>query len=72
MSDFKYEILESIGVISTSSGGWTRELNLVSFNDREGKYDLRDWAPDRNSMSKGFSFTREELAKLKELLTPLT
>jgi len=68
MSDFKYEIIEQIGVITQTTGGWTRELNIVSFNDRNGKYDLRDWAPDRGSMSKGFSFTKEELLVLKELL----
>lgn len=68
MSDFKYEIIEKIGEVSQTTGGWTRELNIVSFNDREGKYDLRDWAPDRGSMSKGFTFSKEEIIVLKDLL----
>jgi len=71
MSDFKYEIIERIGIISTTGSGWTREMNIVSFNEREAKFDLRDWAPDRASMSKGFSFTKEELLKLKELIKPI-
>ena len=71
MSDFKYEIIERIGVISTTNSGWTREMNIVSFNEREGKYDLRDWAPDRASMSKGLTFTKDELMILKEILKPI-
>ncbi len=68
MSDFKYEIMERLGVVSQSKGGWTRELNIVSFNDKDPRYDLRDWAPDRGSMSKGFTFSKEELLILKDLL----
>ncbi len=68
MSDFKYEIMERLGVVSQSKGGWTRELNIVSFNDKDPRYDLRDWAPDRGSMSKGFTFSKDELLVLKELL----
>lgn len=68
MRDFKYEIIERLGVVSQSKGGWTRELNIVSFNDKDPRYDLRDWAPDRGSMSKGFTFSKEELLVLKDLL----
>ena len=46
MSDIKYEITEELGVISESPKGWTRELNRVSWNGREAKLDLRDWAPE--------------------------
>lgn len=68
MSDFKYEIVERIGVLKVSSGGWTRELNRISWNEREPKYDIRDWSPDRAKMSKGVSFSREEILKLREML----
>jgi len=27
------------------SKGWTNKLNLISWNGREPKYDIRDWAP---------------------------
>ena len=50
MSEIKYEIVKKIGVLSTSGSGWTKELNLVSWNDREPKYDLRDWSADREKM----------------------
>jgi len=68
MADIKYEILKKVGVLSTSASGWAKELNLISWNDREPKYDLRDWSADHEKMSKGVTLSREELQALKELL----
>ena len=51
MSEIKYEIVKKIGVLSTSGSGWTKELNLISWNDREPKYDLRDPSADGEKMS---------------------
>jgi len=68
MAEIKYEIIEKIGVLSTSTSGWAKELNLISWNDREPKYDLRDWSPDHEKMGKGVTLTGEELSALKELL----
>jgi len=69
MSEVKYEIVKQIGVLSKSSSGWAKELNLIRWNDREPKYDIRDWSPDREKMGKGVTLSKEELAALKELLT---
>ncbi len=68
MAEFKYEIVENLGLISQGKGGWQRELNLVSWDGREPKYDLRDWAADHSKMGKGVSLTAEEVAVLKEIL----
>ncbi|HSK87363.1 MAG TPA: YdbC family protein [Anaerolineales bacterium] len=68
MADIKYEIVKTIGVLSKSASGWSKELNLISWNDREPKYDLRDWSPDREKMGKGVTLSREDLLALKELL----
>ena len=68
MPEIKYEIIKKIGVLSTAASGWAKELNLISWNDREAKYDLRDWSPDREKMGKGVTLSREELLALKELL----
>ena len=68
MSDIKFELIEKIGVLSTSASGWTKELNLVSWNEQAPKYDLREWSPDRERRGKGVTLTKEELARLKELL----
>ena len=68
MAEIKYEIIETIGLISENSKGWSKELNLISWNDREAKYDLRDWSPEHQKMAKGITLSREELIKLKEIL----
>ena len=57
-----------IGMLSKSASGWAKELNLISWNDREPKYDLRDWSPDHEKMGKGITLKKEEAKKLKELL----
>jgi len=71
MADFKYEIQKEIGVISESTKGWTKELNIISWNGREGKYDLRDWAPGKEKMGKGITFNKDELRKLRDLLNSI-
>lgn len=68
MAEFKYEIKEELGVISETGKGWTRELNLISWNDGAPKYDIRDWAPDHVKMGKGMSLTKDELENLYELI----
>lgn len=66
--EFRYEITEHIGVISESAGGWTKELNMVSYNGATPKYDIRDWAPEHEKMSKGITLTDEEAENLLKLL----
>lgn len=68
MADFKFEIVEEIGVLSEGSKGWRKELNKISWNGAEPKYDIRDWAPEHEKMGKGVTLTEDEAVKLKELL----
>lgn len=67
--EIKYEIAKAIGVIAEGGrGGWRKELNLVSWNGREAKLDIREWSPDHQKMGKGVTLTKEEGARLAELL----
>ena len=68
MAELKFEITERIGVLSENAKGWTKELNKVSWNEREPKYDLREWNPDHSRMGKGITLTDEEVETLKALL----
>ncbi len=68
MAEIKFEIKEAVGVLAESAKGWTKELNLVSWNDNAPKYDLREWSPDHTKMGKGVTLTTDELRKLKEVL----
>ena len=71
MADITVEIVKEIGVLSESNKGWTKELNLVSWNGREPKYDLREWDPDHEKMSKGITLTKEAAVKLRDYLNGL-
>lgn len=66
--ELKYEIINSIGVVSEQHSGWKKELNRVSWNGGEPKYDLRDWSPDHEKMSKGVTLTESELRTLKTII----
>lgn len=68
MSEIKYEIVKKIGVLSKSASGWAKELNLISWNERDAKYDIREWSPDSEKMGKGVTLSKEELLALKDLL----
>ncbi|WP_097034435.1 YdbC family protein [Clostridium tertium] len=71
MADIKYDIEKEIGVISESAKGWRKELNLISWNGKEAKYDLRDWSPEHEKMGKGVTLSKDELIELKELLNKI-
>lgn len=68
MAEIKFEIVENIGVLSETARGWKKELNLVSWNEREPKYDLRDWDENHEKMGKGITLTKDEVEALKKVL----
>ena len=68
MGEIKYDIVESLGILSESQRGWTKELNLISWNDREPKYDIREWAPSREKMGKGVTLSKDEIIALRDIL----
>ena len=72
MPEFTYEIVKTFGVISEGAGGWAKELNLISWNGKEPKYDIRDWGPDHEKMGKGVTLTAADAKALKELLVFLS
>lgn len=71
MAELKFEITEHIAVIGENARGWARELNMVSWNDRDPKYDLRDWSPDHSKMGKGLTLTADELVALRDILSEM-
>lgn len=71
MAEFRYDIVKNIGVLSESAKGWTKELNYISWNGANPKYDIRDWSPDHSKMGKGITLTDADVQKLKELLNQI-
>lgn len=72
MAEIKFDIAEKLGELSESTKGWKKELNLVSWNDRAPKYDLREWDPEHQKMGKGITLNIEEVKKLKDILNSLS
>lgn len=66
--EFSYEIVEEIAILSENNKGWRKELNLVSWNGRPPKFDLRDWAPDHEKMGKGLTLMNEEFEQLQKAI----
>ena len=64
----RYELLERIGVLSRKENGWTREVNIVSWNDNPGKVDIREWDPDHKRMTRGVTLFEDEAEKLTKVL----
>lgn len=71
MAEIKYEIVQEIAVLAEGSKGWRKELNLVSWNEREPKYDLREWSPGHEKMGKGVTLSTAEILALREALEKL-
>ena len=71
MPDIKYEITKSLGVLSENAKGWSKEINLVSWNDREPKYDIRDWSEKHEKLGKGVTLNSDEIKKLRDILNGL-
>ena len=68
MAELKYEIVQKLGVLGESGNGWTKELNMVSWNDREPVYDLRTWNASHERMGKGITLSQDEIMTLRDLL----
>lgn len=71
MSEIKFEIKEELGTLSESAKGWTKEVNLISWNGAASKYDIRDWAPNHEKMGKGITLTAEEAEALYKILAKI-
>ncbi|MDR2537332.1 MAG: hypothetical protein LBC46_03395 [Treponema sp.] len=68
MSEITFDIKKTYAVLSSEKNGWKKELNLVSWNGRQAKLDIRNWSPDHEKMGKGITLTLEEAAKLASAL----
>ncbi len=71
MAELKFEITQNIGILSESSKGWSKELNLISWNDRDPKYDIREWSPEHDKMGKGVTLSKDEIIALRDMLNGL-
>ena len=68
MKEIQYEIVKEIAVLSASDSGYTKEINLISWNGREPKYDIRSFSPNREKCGKGITLNADVAAALLKAL----
>jgi hypothetical protein len=68
MADFKFEIKKNLGTISESTKGMKREVNVMTWNNKKPKVDIREWDEKHEKMGKGITLSKEELKQLKDIL----
>lgn len=71
MAEIKFEIIENLGVIGEGAKGWKKEVNLISWNSRKAKVDIRDWDEEHEKMGKGITLSKDELIALKKILNSI-
>ncbi|MBE6624926.1 MAG: hypothetical protein E7622_04690 [Ruminococcaceae bacterium] len=71
MAEFQFDIVKNFGTVSDSNNGWVKEVNLVSWNEREPVYDIRVWQEGHEKLGKGITLTEEEIKNLKALLNEM-
>jgi hypothetical protein len=71
MAEFQFDIVKNYGTVSDSNNGWVKEVNLVSWNEREPVYDIRVWQEGHEKLGKGITLTEEEIKNLKALLNEM-
>jgi len=70
-NQFQFEIVQNIAVLSTEKSGWTKEINLVSYNDAPPKFDIRSWDPEHTKMGKGVTLSHDEMKVLLDAMADI-
>lgn len=71
LAEIKFDIIKNIGTLSEGAKGWKREVNIMSWNERKAKIDIRDWDESHVKMGKGITLSKAELKQLKEVLNKI-
>lgn len=59
-----FEIVENIAIIEEFGSGWTTEMNVVKWNGKEPKIDIRNWSADHTKCSRGLTFIPSDMDKI--------
>ena len=59
-----YKVIANVGTLAKHPTGWSKEVNIVSWNEGPAKLDIRDWSPDYDKMSRGITLNADEVQRL--------
>lgn len=66
--EISYKVMKPMEVLSENNKGYTKEINLVSWNYASAKLDIREWHPEHKKCGKGIALSESEGRKLMEAL----
>ncbi|MBP3898517.1 MAG: hypothetical protein J6D57_11900 [Mogibacterium sp.] len=66
--EIEFKLVEKLGVLDTHKSGWAREVNIVAWNGKPPKFDIRDWDPEHERMSRGITLHEREAVRLAKIL----
>lgn len=71
----EYEVKEHIDTIMVGFRGFSKEVSIVKWNDKNPVFDIRAWrVSDRDGLQyplRGITFSKEEFIKLREILNSI-
>ena len=67
----KYEIIKKLGVLEGDPEGYRTEINIISWDGRLPKLDIRKWQPN-GKPSGGVCLSETGLDSLKDLIKDVT
>lgn len=70
-NEIKFEIIQHFGVLKERKNGWKKELNKVSWDEAEAKWDIREWNEDHDKMSRGITLSDAEAKILFEIFNSI-
>lgn len=66
--EITFERIQHLGTINTCETGWTKEVNIISWNGGVPKIDIREWSPEHDRMSRGITLHMKEAERLADYL----
>lgn len=64
----RFEILEHVADLGKPCGDWRMELNVVAWNGRKPRLDIRVWSEDHTHMTRGISMSDAQAERLAEAI----
>ena len=66
--EIEFKLVEKLGVLDTHKSGWAREVNIVAWNGKPPKFDIRDWDMEHRLMKRGVTRRQDEMETLMDLM----
>lgn len=70
-TDFSVQVLQHLGVLGYGTKGWSKQVNIVSWNGEQATLDIRSWSYDQTHQGKGISLKRDEAIRLRDTLNAM-